>query len=114
MFADAFLGQEAEINPPSTASGGNEFDPERIMWLVERRRPTTVTHYSGTLLHHSKKKDLRSSTIFTFAHFVFGHSNGQMVFADIQGLSFLPRNIINLPFYRFTDISKWSGCFSSL
>ena len=114
MFADAFLGQEMEINPPSTASGGNEFDQERIMWLVERRRPTTVTRYSGTLLHHSKKKDLRSLTIFAFAHFVFGHSNSQMVFADIQGMSFLLRNIINLTFYRFINISKWSGCFGSL
>jgi len=85
MFADAFLGQEDCTVVPSTASGVNEFDPERIMWLIEKRRPMTVTCYSGTLLHPSKRRDLRSLTIFAFAHFVFGHSNQQMVFADIQG-----------------------------
>jgi hypothetical protein len=86
MFADAFLGQEEEDKLSSVASGG-QFDLQRIMWLVEKRRATTVIRYSGTLLHPSRKKDLCSLTIFAFAHFVFGHSNKQMVFADIQGTS---------------------------
>jgi Alpha-kinase family len=86
MFADAFLEQEKQDKEPSVASGGR-FNMERIMWLIEKRRPTTVTRYSGTLLHPSNKKDLQSLTIFAFVHFVFGHSNKQMVFADLQGMS---------------------------
>ena len=87
MFADAYLGQEAEETLPSPASGGGQHDTGRIMWLIEKRRPTTVTRYSGTLMHTANKKDLRSLTIFAFAHFAFGHSNRSMVFADIQGAS---------------------------
>jgi len=39
VFAEAFLGQE--ISMPSPASGLD--DPEDgLMWLVEKRRPTTI------------------------------------------------------------------------
>jgi len=55
------------------------------MWLVEKCRPTTVYRYSGTLSHRSQGRDQRSSTIYAFSHFVYGHSNKTLVIADLQG-----------------------------
>ncbi|KAK7041370.1 kinase-like domain-containing protein [Favolaschia claudopus] len=49
------------------------------------RTCSSVEHFSYTLVHKSRKKDLRSSTIYAFAHFVWGHSNQTMIFADLQG-----------------------------
>ena len=83
MFAEACLGEE-EGSIPSPAAGGEPFGP-KIQWLVETRRPTTVTRFSGTLLHPSNQQDMQSMTVFAFAHFVRGHSNNAMIFADIQG-----------------------------
>ncbi|KAJ7222732.1 kinase-like domain-containing protein, partial [Mycena haematopus] len=57
-----------------------------ITWLVERKRPMTVTKYSGTLVHTSVRRDLRSLTICAFAHFVYGFSDRSLVFADLQGM----------------------------
>jgi hypothetical protein len=94
IIADAFLAQE--IGEPSPASGIENADyGHGIMWLVEKRRPTAVYRYSGTLSHHSQGKDQRSSTIYAFSHFVYGHSNKTLVFADLQGMFLL--------FIRFWD-----------
>lgn len=50
-FADAYLAQEVEA--PSVASGVAEIiNPEDgLTWLVEKKRATTVSRYSGTLIH---------------------------------------------------------------
>ena len=88
FIADAFLAQE--IGKPSPASGiennADDSDGHGIMWLVEKRRPSAVYRYSGTLSHHSQGKDQRSSTIYAFSHFVYGHSNKTLVIADLQGI----------------------------
>ncbi|KAK7034990.1 kinase-like domain-containing protein [Favolaschia claudopus] len=83
-FTDAFLAEE--IESPSPASGIPQITAESpgITWLVEPKRSTSVEHFSYTLVHKSRKKDLRSSTIYAFAHFVWGHSNQTMIFADLQ------------------------------
>ena len=87
---DAFLGQE--IGKPSLASGieglgmsDSDADGGGIMWLVEKRRPTAMYCYSGTLSHHLQEKDQHSSTIYAFSHFVYGHSNKTLVIVDLQG-----------------------------
>ncbi|KAK6997328.1 hypothetical protein R3P38DRAFT_3623649 [Favolaschia claudopus] len=74
-FTDAFLAEE--IESPSPASGIPQITAESpgITWLVEPKRSTSVEHFSYTLVHKSRKSDLRSSTIYAFAHFVWGHSN---------------------------------------
>ncbi|KAJ7837938.1 kinase-like domain-containing protein [Mycena leptocephala] len=82
--ADAFLAEE--VGMPSIASGveiitGNGTG---ITWLVERKRPMTVTKYSGTLVNTSARRDLRSLTICAFAHFVYGFSDRSLVLADLQ------------------------------
>ncbi|KAK7029317.1 kinase-like domain-containing protein [Favolaschia claudopus] len=84
-FTDAFLAEE--IESPSPASGIPQITAESpgITWLVEPKRSTSVEHFSYTLVHKSRKRDLRSSTIYAFAHFVWGHSNQTMIFADLQG-----------------------------
>ncbi|KAJ7845590.1 kinase-like domain-containing protein [Mycena olivaceomarginata] len=85
-FADAFLA--VEIKKPSKASGVASIPDEQeegLTWIVERKRPTTVIKFSGTLIHHSHRTDLRSATISAFAHFVYGYSNKSLVFADLQG-----------------------------
>ncbi|KAJ7099232.1 kinase-like domain-containing protein, partial [Mycena belliarum] len=84
-FADAFLA--VEVKKPSKASGVIAIaeDGEGLTWLVERKRPTTVIKFSGTLVHQSHRTDLRSATVSAFAHFVYGYSNNSLVFADLQG-----------------------------
>jgi hypothetical protein len=87
VFAEAFLGQEIGATP-SPASGLEDDDAgDGLMWLVEKRRPTTVYRYSGTLSHPSQGVDQRSSTVYAFNHFVYGHSNKTLVMADLQGTS---------------------------
>ncbi|KAF5346543.1 hypothetical protein D9756_010034 [Leucocoprinus leucothites] len=86
-IADAFLLQEKASVEPSAASGISSYslEDEGIMWLVETRRPKNVEHFSGTLSHPSTGMDLKSSTIYAFTHFSYGHSNRNLVFADVQG-----------------------------
>ncbi|KAF7371790.1 hypothetical protein MVEN_00036700 [Mycena venus] len=88
-FSDAFLAEEVES--PTPASGVKEIGPDSpgMTWLVEPKRSTFVEHFTYTLSHKLHKKDLRSSTIHAFAHFVWGHSNRTLVFADLQGTSAL-------------------------
>ncbi|KAL0955299.1 hypothetical protein HGRIS_004188 [Hohenbuehelia grisea] len=58
---------------------------EGVTWLVEPKRPMSVTKFSGTLVHNSRRKDTCSQTVLAFAHFVFGFSKQTLVFADLQG-----------------------------
>lgn len=84
-FTDVFLA--VEVDRPSTASGVHLIteNDDGLTWLVERKRPSTVIKFSGTLVHHSHRRDLRSATISAFAHFVFGYSKRTLVVADLQG-----------------------------
>ena len=98
-FTNTFLLRETG-NRPSPASGvlqyisdkttvhelGTYDADEKLLWLVEKRHPTSrVQRFSGTLSHPSSHSDLVHLTIYAFAHFVFGHTNRQLVFADLQG-----------------------------
>ncbi|KAJ7884025.1 kinase-like domain-containing protein [Mycena leptocephala] len=89
VFAEAFLGEE--IQCPTPASGVKEIgtDSPGLTWLVESKRSAVVEHFTYTLVHKARKKDLRTGTIHAFAHFVWGHSNQTLVLADIQGTSAL-------------------------
>ncbi|KAJ7826519.1 kinase-like domain-containing protein, partial [Mycena leptocephala] len=91
-FTDAFVA--VEVDHPSTASGVHLItdNDDGLTWLVERKRPSTVTKFSGTLVRHSHRRDLRSATISAFAHFVFGYSKRTLVVADLQGTPCLVRN----------------------
>ncbi|KAJ7432096.1 kinase-like domain-containing protein, partial [Mycena latifolia] len=84
-FADAFLAMEKDR--PSIASNVPMIlsEDDGVTWLVERKRPVSVIKFSGTLVHHSTGRDLRSATISAFAHFAFGYSKETLVFADLQG-----------------------------
>ncbi|KAJ7708009.1 hypothetical protein B0H14DRAFT_3172661 [Mycena olivaceomarginata] len=91
-FTDAFLA--VEVDRPSIASGVHLIteNNDGLTWLVERKHSSTVTKFSGTLVHHSHRRDLRSATISAFAHFVFGYSKRTLVVADLQGTPSLVRN----------------------
>lgn len=82
-FADAFLGQET--GKFSVASDVDSMDFEGLTWLIEKKRPVTVTKFSGTMMHRTGQKDHQSQTVYAFAHFVYGFSNRTVVMADIQG-----------------------------
>ncbi|KAJ6465319.1 kinase-like domain-containing protein, partial [Mycena sanguinolenta] len=91
-FAEAFLAEELKF--PSPASGIKEIGPELpgMTWLVEPRRSSIVEHFTYTLSHKLHKKDSRSATVHAFAHFVWGHSNRTLIFADLQGTPALVRH----------------------
>ncbi|KAG6848200.1 hypothetical protein H0H93_002484 [Arthromyces matolae] len=86
-IADAFLAEEVEAH--SVASGEAEGDPtdftNGVTWLVEPKRSLALTKFSGTLQHGTSNHDLKSLTVYAWAHFVFGYSQESMVVADIQG-----------------------------
>ncbi|KAF8161813.1 kinase-like domain-containing protein [Mycena galopus ATCC 62051] len=90
-FARAFLGEE--IESPTPASCVKEITPDSpgLTWLVEFKRSSTVEHFTYTLSHRSTKRDLQSSTIYAFAHFIWGHGNKRLIIADIQGTPALVR-----------------------
>ncbi|KAF7302851.1 hypothetical protein MKEN_01247300 [Mycena kentingensis (nom. inval.)] len=82
--ANAFIAQET--GDPSKASGVTaEYTDERVQWIVEAKRAQTVIKFTGTLTHHQQKDDLRTSTVHALAHFAFGFTNRNLVFADLQG-----------------------------
>ncbi|THH19576.1 hypothetical protein EW146_g1621 [Bondarzewia mesenterica] len=83
-FAEAWLGQEKGV-APSVASGTASNEVEEWTWLVEKRRPESITRLSGTLVHPSSHRGRLNRTILAFAHFVYVHSHQTMVLADIQG-----------------------------
>jgi hypothetical protein len=60
-----------------------------FMWLAEKKHIAgRVVRYNGTLAHPSAHTDLAHLTVYAFIHFVFGHTNGKLVFADVQGTLF--------------------------
>ncbi|KAJ7839820.1 kinase-like domain-containing protein, partial [Mycena olivaceomarginata] len=83
-----------EVDRPSVASGVPLIpeNSDSLTWLTERKRPSSVIKFSGTLVHHSHCRDLRSATISAFAHFVFGYSKCTLVVAYLQGTPCLVRN----------------------
>ncbi|TEB28742.1 kinase-like protein [Coprinellus micaceus] len=94
-FEDAFLLQEVE-GAASPASGmPQDVDPwgfkditpsVGFMWLAEKKHIAgRVVRYNGTLAHPSAHTDLAHLTVYAFIHFVFGHTNGKLIFADVQG-----------------------------
>lgn len=87
QFSSAFVGEETDSSESSFASGLREGPSSlnKVYWLVEPKRPSTVTKFSGTLSHQMNRKDLQSLTIAAFAHFVYLKSKATRVFADIQG-----------------------------
>ncbi|KAK7452144.1 hypothetical protein VKT23_012249 [Stygiomarasmius scandens] len=85
VFTDAILAREI-ITPntcPSIASGVTELGKE-ITWLIEPRRTSEVTKYSGTM-QQVHKNTLPFITMNGFGHFTHYWSHGQMVFVDLQG-----------------------------
>ncbi|KAH6893870.1 kinase-like domain-containing protein [Coprinopsis sp. MPI-PUGE-AT-0042] len=100
-FAKAFLLEEQGLPSPASSlsaptpttehEGEDETMAEGaeklpgLMWLVEKRHPSShIVRFSGTLQHPSAHSDLMHLTIYAFNHFVFGHTNHQLVFADLQ------------------------------
>ena len=84
-FVDAYLGTEVE----PTGITGHEDDgeiPTPWTWIVEPRRPMSVTKWSGTLTHPNHHGDLIGATICAFVHFAYVYSHNSIVFADIQGM----------------------------
>ncbi|KAJ7029123.1 hypothetical protein C8F04DRAFT_900212, partial [Mycena alexandri] len=67
--------------------------------------------FSGTLVHRSHRKDLRSATIYALAHFVFGYSNRTLVIADLQGTPCLVQNSHGVvPFDVMTHTKEGDPC----
>jgi hypothetical protein len=101
VIADAFLAQEIGKASPASGMEDTADVDEGIMWLVEKWRPTTVYRYTGTLSHRSQGKDQRSSTIYAYSHFVYGHSNKTLVIADLQGRVLHSVGTLRLTLYTF-------------
>ncbi|KAJ7145431.1 kinase-like domain-containing protein, partial [Mycena crocata] len=60
--------------------------PSQIVWLMEPLRNPSVTHYTGTMEHPVGRGQL-AHTISAFVHYAFQWSEGNIIFADIQGLT---------------------------
>ncbi|KAJ3520545.1 hypothetical protein NMY22_g12707 [Coprinellus aureogranulatus] len=99
-FEDGFLLEEIE-GPPSPASGMPQDDRDemwtfnlsaslskilRLIWLGEKKHITgRIIRFNGTLAHPSAHTDLAHLTVYALIHYIFGHTNRQLVFADLQG-----------------------------
>ncbi|KAJ7025816.1 kinase-like domain-containing protein [Mycena alexandri] len=90
-FAQAYLLAEIPVGVtrcPSAASGLEVFDEEAggITWLVESKRASVVISFTSTLDHKARgSENIQSETVHAFAHYIFGYSDGELVFADLQG-----------------------------
>ncbi|KAF5347486.1 hypothetical protein D9758_015060 [Tetrapyrgos nigripes] len=97
--SDAYLAEEiVENNTPSTLSGvtaeqyvdemyepgSEDLETLQILWLMEPRRSTEITKYSGTMTQVDRNT-LPYMTMAAFAHFTLHWTKGKMVFVDIQG-----------------------------
>ncbi|KAJ7475381.1 kinase-like domain-containing protein [Mycena galericulata] len=78
---------------PSPASGivkevleAEAITTRRIVWLLEPLRNPSVTHYTGTMEHPAGRGQL-AHTLSAFVHYAFQWSEGNLIFADIQGSS---------------------------
>jgi hypothetical protein len=54
-------------------------------WLMEPFRASVVTKFSGTMQNGPRGHNLLSKTLAAFAHFTLVHSNGALVYVDLQG-----------------------------
>ena len=108
QFSTAFIGEEIGLSS-SAASGlcSESGILEKAYWLVEPKRPSAVTKFSGTLSHQMNRNDLQSLTISAFAHFVYLKSKGTRVFADIQGTKSLFRNYLILYWESLTHQRRY-------
>ncbi|KAG2015179.1 atypical/Alpha protein kinase [Coprinopsis cinerea AmutBmut pab1-1] len=91
-FAKGLLLQE--IGKHSPASGqlcDSETDHDGqevigIKWLAEERHLSRrIVRFCGTMQHQTTRTDLAYQTVHTFNHFVYLHTNRQLIFADLQG-----------------------------
>lgn len=57
----------------------------QVVWLLEPFRNPSVTHYTGTMDHLAGRGQL-AQTLSTFVHYAFQWSEGNMIFADLQGM----------------------------
>lgn len=105
VFTQAFVLEETQ-QVSSTASGLEElFLPDNtgnaranpgMSWLVEPKRASVVTKFSGTLTHGtSHLSSVQAKTVFAFAHFAYVYSKRTVAFADFQGE--LDRSLDSLP-----------------
>ena len=83
-FVDAYLGTEVEPTEIASEDDGETSTP--WSWIIEKRRPMSVTKWSGTLAHPNHHSDLIGATICAFVHFTYIFSQRSIVFADIQGM----------------------------
>ncbi|KAG6834916.1 hypothetical protein H0H93_006404 [Arthromyces matolae] len=83
--ADAFLAEEVDGHSVASGEEGSDSNLDGVTWLVEPKRSLALTKFSGTLQHRTTNRDLKSLTVYAWAHFVFGYSRESMVVADIQG-----------------------------
>lgn len=65
-----------------------------MSWLIEEKRSSSVTKFSGTLQHNGSRPDPTSSTVYAFSHFALWHSGGTRVLADLQGTNFMLRHFL--------------------
>ncbi|KAJ7227013.1 kinase-like domain-containing protein [Mycena pura] len=88
-FTSAYLATEKAVqftSTPSTASALDSFDGENgLTWLLESKRAAVVIQFTSTFDHKARSSDLAALTVQSFAHYVFGATNGTVVMADLQG-----------------------------
>ncbi|EIN11851.1 hypothetical protein PUNSTDRAFT_40300, partial [Punctularia strigosozonata HHB-11173 SS5] len=81
----------AEDSRPSPASGVSlesyksqtQWNTDRaIYWLIEPRRSSSVTKYSGTNVHPNQINNLYAETMQAFAHWSLYFTDGTWVFTD--------------------------------
>lgn len=95
QFTDAFLLQErSKVSPASglneVSSNGTEDSNSSflgLMWMIEKRHASErVQKFCGTLRHVNSSSDLAHLTVAAFNHFVYGVTQGELIFADLQGI----------------------------
>jgi hypothetical protein len=69
-FPDAFLLEEDPLKSPSPALAAEDYigETQGVLWLVEKRHPSSMQCWSGTLNHFPAQTDLQSLTIYAFTH----------------------------------------------
>lgn len=85
QVSDGFLIRE---QGPSSIASNDPTGIDSAVWLIEPRRTTSLVKFSGTLCHPAQTNKM-GKTITAFAHFVYEISKKTLVFADIQGMSYI-------------------------
>ncbi|KAJ7433580.1 kinase-like domain-containing protein, partial [Mycena galericulata] len=80
----------------------------RVVWLLEPLRNPSVTHYTGTMEHPAGRGQL-AHTLSAFVHYAFQWSEGNLIFADIQGDSSFLRSLPDsgVGDHAVKGIEKW-------